>query len=126
MSWAEKLFATTLFVSDIEGSKAFYSTVFEKTPFFEDESSVVFKFGEVMINLLSQIEGPSLISPALVAVKQDGSRFQFTIQVSDVDARVARFKELGIPIINGPVDRPWGVRTALIADPDGHLWEIAQ
>ncbi|MET0609013.1 MAG: VOC family protein, partial [Gaiellaceae bacterium] len=25
----------------------------------------------------------------------------------------------------GPIDRPWGLRTAAFADPDGHVWEVA-
>ena len=29
-------------------------------------------------------------------------------------------------LLNGPVDRDWGMRTASFADPDGHIWEIAQ
>ena len=29
-------------------------------------------------------------------------------------------------LINGPLDRPWGVRTITFADPGGHIWEIAQ
>jgi lactoylglutathione lyase len=32
----------------------------------------------------------------------------------------------GVELINGPLDRPWGQRTACFADPDGHLWEVAQ
>jgi uncharacterized glyoxalase superfamily protein PhnB len=28
--------------------------------------------------------------------------------------------------VNGPVDRPWGRRTAAFADPAGHAWEVAQ
>lgn len=27
---------------------------------------------------------------------------------------------------NGPMNRPWGIRTAAFADPSGHVWEIAQ
>ena len=27
---------------------------------------------------------------------------------------------------NGPIDRVWGMRTAAFADPDGHVWEVAQ
>jgi uncharacterized glyoxalase superfamily protein PhnB len=23
------------------------------------------------------------------------------------------------------IDRPWGVRTAAFADPEGHVWEVA-
>ena len=126
MNWAEKIFANTLFVDDIEISKAFYSRIFEKAPVFEDENSVVFKFGDLLINLLSQSEAPALIEPTLVASKSSGSRFQLTIQVDDVDAHAQRLRGLGISLINGPLDRPWGARTILFADPDGHLWEFAQ
>ena len=31
-----------------------------------------------------------------------------------------------LDFVLGPIDRPWGVRTAAFADPDGYLWEIAQ
>ena len=123
--WAEKIFASTLFVDDLEISKAFYSRVFEKSPVFEDQNSVVFKFGELLINLLCQSEAPTLIGPALVASKSSGSRFQLTIHVENVDAHALRLKELGVPLMNGPLDRPWGARTILFADPDGHLWELA-
>lgn len=126
MSWAEKIFANTLFVANLETSRKFYSTVFEKSPVFEDENSIVFKFGELLINLLSQSEAPSLIGPAQVATASSGSRFQLTIHVDDVDAQAQRLQGLGISLINGPMDRAWGSRTMLFADPDGHLWELAQ
>lgn len=126
MNWAENIFANTLFVANLDTSKKFYSTVFEKSPVFEDEHSIVFKFGELLINLLSQSEAPSLIAPAQVASKSSGSRFQLTINVADVDAQAQRLQSLGISLINGPMDRTWGIRTVLFADPDGHLWELAQ
>ena len=31
----------------------------------------------------------------------------------------------GVELLNGPTNRPWGVRTASFADPDGHIWEVA-
>jgi len=126
MDFAEKIFATTLFVADLAISKRFYQKAFDKTPVFEDSNSAVFQFGETLINLLEQREAPSLINPAVVATKESGSRFQLTIQVSDVSSQVKRLAQLGITLINGPLDRPWGVRTILFADPDGHLWEFAQ
>lgn len=126
MDSTAKIFAATLFVSDLGNSKEFYEKVFDKTPVFEDANSVVFKFGETLINLLEQGEAPSLISPAIVAAKESGSRFQFTIQVSDVNSQADKLFSLGITLINGPMDRPWGVRTLLFADLDGHLWELAQ
>jgi uncharacterized glyoxalase superfamily protein PhnB len=34
-------------------------------------------------------------------------------------------KRRGAELVNGPMDRPWGIRTASFRDPAGHLWEIA-
>jgi len=31
-----------------------------------------------------------------------------------------------VTLLNGPMDREWGVRTASFTDPDGHIWELAQ
>ena len=126
MDFANKLFAVTLFVADLEDSKKFYRTAFDKEVVWEDPNSAVFQFGETMINLLQGSEAPDLIGPAVVATKESGSRFQFTVQVPDVDAHADRLRSSGINLVNGPMDRPWGIRTLLIADPDGHLWEFAQ
>ena len=121
-----KLFATTLFVEDVAKSREFYSKVFIKESVYEDPNSVVFAFGESLINLLQENEAPGLIGPANVASQDSGSRFQMTIQVDDVDAESERLKALGVQLVNGPIDRPWGIRTLLFADPDGHLWEFAK
>ena len=32
----------------------------------------------------------------------------------------------GVVLLNGPMNREWGMRTASFTDPDGHIWEIAQ
>jgi uncharacterized glyoxalase superfamily protein PhnB len=31
-----------------------------------------------------------------------------------------------VELLNGPLNRPWGVRTASFTDPGGHIWEVAQ
>ncbi len=31
----------------------------------------------------------------------------------------------GVVLLNGPMDRSWGIRTASFSDPGGHIWEIA-
>ncbi|HEY0475774.1 MAG TPA: VOC family protein [Kribbella sp.] len=55
-----------------------------------------------------------------------GRRFQLTIPVDDVDAVCAELTSRGVKLLNGPMDRPWGIRTAAFADPAGHVWEIAK
>jgi uncharacterized glyoxalase superfamily protein PhnB len=47
-----------------------------------------------------------------------------TVEVDDVDAKCVELQELGVSLLNGPMDRPWGVRTASFRDPAGHIWEI--
>ena len=42
------------------------------------------------------------------------------------DATVELLRSSGVAVRNGPIDRPWGQRTAAFADPDGHIWEVAQ
>jgi uncharacterized glyoxalase superfamily protein PhnB len=60
-----------------------------------------------------------------VAAPDGGVRFQFTLGVDDVDAKSKELQERGVELLNGPVDRPWGIRTASFRDPGGHIWEIA-
>ena len=55
-----------------------------------------------------------------------GARFQLTIEVDDVDAVCAVLGRRGVQLLNGPMDRPWGIRTASFTDPGGHIWEVAQ
>jgi uncharacterized glyoxalase superfamily protein PhnB len=50
----------------------------------------------------------------------------FTIEVEDVDGLCAELIARGVRLLNGPMDRPWGVRTASFQDPAGHIWEIAK
>lgn len=116
----------TLFVEDLPGTMAFYQEVFGLEEVYADENSAVYDFGNMSINLLHISEAPGLIEPATVAGRASGSRFQFTIRVEDVNAVCADLSTRGVSLLNGPMDRPWGIRTASFADPAGHIWEIAQ
>jgi catechol 2,3-dioxygenase-like lactoylglutathione lyase family enzyme len=124
--WPGGIAAITLFVEDLAAAKAFYEEVFGLPLFFEDEVSAVFKFGGTLVNLLQVSEAPSLVDPASVAAPEAGVRFQFTLGVDDVDATCEELKSRGVELLNGPIDRPWGIRTASFRDPGGHIWEIAK
>jgi catechol 2,3-dioxygenase-like lactoylglutathione lyase family enzyme len=125
-SWPKDIFAITLFVSDLQAAKQFYQMAFELPVVFEDGNSAVFKFGNTLINLLISTEAQELIEPAKVARREDGASFVFTIHVENVDELCAELKTRGVALLNGPMDRPWGIRTASFSDPDGYIWEIAQ
>jgi catechol 2,3-dioxygenase-like lactoylglutathione lyase family enzyme len=117
--------AITMFVDDPKRSKEFYERVFEVSPVFEDDDSVAFEFENLIVNLLVERAAPELIEPTPVAGREAGERFQLTIWVEDAGAVVEQLRSAGAELLNGPIDRPWGMRTAAFADPDGHVWEVA-
>ena len=119
-----RLAAMTLFITDKSASAAFYRALLDSEPIHEDEDSLVFRCGRVMVNLLLAKAVPELIDPALPS--EAGSTAVYTIPCKDVDARVQMLTEAGLTALNGPVDRPWGIRTASYQDPAGHIWELAQ
>jgi len=125
-AWNKEIAAISLFVEDLPASKQFYADVFDVPMVYEDDNSAVFKFGAVMINLLVTTAAHDLIGPAQVAARDAGSRLQLSIFVDDVDAACADLAARGVELINGPIDREWGMRTACFADPGGHIWEVAQ
>jgi catechol 2,3-dioxygenase-like lactoylglutathione lyase family enzyme len=124
-AWPGSIAAVTLFVEDLVAAKRFYSDVFGLPVTYEDDNSAVFTFGETMINLLAVSQAPGLVEPATVAAPGAGVRFQFTLGVDDVDAMCEELRRRGVELLNGPIDRPWGIRTASFRDPGGHIWEIA-
>jgi catechol 2,3-dioxygenase-like lactoylglutathione lyase family enzyme len=121
-----KIGALTVFIDDVPRTKAFYERVFETKPLFEDDTSVAYAFGETVLNLVLRSGGPELIEPAPVAAAGSGSSFMATIWVANADEACAELGRRGVSLLNGPIDRPWGVRTATFQDPDGHVWEVAQ
>jgi catechol 2,3-dioxygenase-like lactoylglutathione lyase family enzyme len=125
-SWTTGIFAITLFFEDLQAAKQFYLRVFGLPVVYEDENSAVFKFGDTLINLLKITAAQELVEPAQVASREAGSRFVFTIHVDDVDVMCAELSARGVELLNGPMDRPWGIRTASFIDPGGHIWEIAK
>ena len=124
--WPKGIAAITLFVEDLPAAKKFYGMVFGLPVVFEDDNSAVFKFGNTLINLLKITAAEELVKPARVASREAGSRFVFTIEVEDVDAMCAELVARGVKLLNGPLDRPWGVQTASFVDTGGYIWEIAK
>jgi catechol 2,3-dioxygenase-like lactoylglutathione lyase family enzyme len=125
-SWPGRIGAITLFVEDLAAATRFYQDVFGLPVRFEDDDSAVFDFGNTMINLLQVTAARDLVEPAAVAPREAGSRLQLTIAVDDVDAMCEELVRRGVKLLNGPMDRPWGIRTASFMDPGGYIWEIAK
>lgn len=123
---ADGLGALTLFVGDLQTVSAFYSDVLQLRPVFSDDVSAVFELGETLLNLLEVGAALEVVAPASPAVVGDTPRMLLTLWVENVDAVCQDLRERGMVLLNGPVDRAWGKRTAAFTDPAGTTWEIAQ
>src|SRR4029079_19600778 len=114
--------ATVLFVEDPRRSQEFYERVFGLSTVDETDGSATFRFDNTLIYLLSRSEATHQIAPAQAVTAPS---CMLTIWIDDTDAVCAELRERGVELVNGPDDQPWGIRAAIFADPDGHLWEVA-
>jgi catechol 2,3-dioxygenase-like lactoylglutathione lyase family enzyme len=118
-AWPNNVYAITLFVDDLATSKDFYSSTFGLDTSYEDEDSIVFDFNDTLINLLKvEAAERELVPGNGVARAENGNRFEMTVLVDDVDAKVGEITDRGVSLLVEPVDRPWGLRTASFQDPD--------
>jgi catechol 2,3-dioxygenase-like lactoylglutathione lyase family enzyme len=53
-----------------------------------------------------------------------GAGPEITVRVPDVDALAERLRTLGVEIVEGPLDQPWGARHCWILDPDGRRMSL--
>jgi lactoylglutathione lyase len=120
----------TVFTEDLPGTKAFYEEVLGLSLLGEHENeygpSAVFQLGNLFLNLAHVSAGADFGARGAVASRGDGARVVLPVAVDDVDASCAELVQLGLPLLQEPADKPWGIRTASFADPAGHIWEIAQ
>jgi catechol 2,3-dioxygenase-like lactoylglutathione lyase family enzyme len=124
-SFAGGLFAITLFVQDLNQAEEFYGASLGLDKVFGDDVSAVYMVGSTAINLLLSSEAADLVAPFAVASPGGGAQSVYTLRVKDVDRVVEQLLSSGVALLNGPIDRPWGVRTASFQDPSGNIWELA-
>lgn len=118
--------AISLFTEDLAASRAFYTHVFDADVVFEDPECCVVRFNNLVLNILASSAAGELVGQDCVADRAAGNRCQLSVWVPDVDADVARLREKGVEILQGPETKPWGKRIATFRDPAGHSWEVAQ
>lgn len=124
-AFAGGLFAITLLTSDLAESQRFYGELLGLDKVWGDEVSAIYKVGGTMINVLSDTQAAELLEPAKLAADGAGEKVVYTLRCPDVDATCDELEAAGVKILNGPIDRPWGVRTASFQDPSGNIWELA-
>jgi lactoylglutathione lyase len=110
------------YVEALERSVRFYRDVIGLTVRIDGDGYVEFAMDNIKFALLQRSALPALIGRA-GGTPPCGEIGFFT---DDVDGEARRLTALGVEILSGPADRPWGERTLHIADPDGNIIEFAQ
>ena len=117
-----------IFVNDIGRMVGFYRDVlmFEvewdgESPYAEFKNAGV-RFSMYQRSLLPELLGQEPSYPSGL-----NGTFELAIDMplfGDVDPAFKRLVELGARPIYAPRDEPWGMRSSMIADPEGNLIEI--
>ena len=123
----QRLSLITLGVSDLERARTFYREVFAwKLSDMSNENIAFFRLNGI---LLALFERGALAADA--GVKPSGEGFRaFTLAYNtrseqEVDRLVSLLRQRGARVVKEPEKAPWGGYSGYVADPDGHLWEIA-
>ncbi len=125
MSYERRVDYVIFYAADLDRCAAFYRDVIGLELTVRGRGYVEFamegtKFGLFERTRLGELIGVEPAEPAA------GFTAEILFLVEDVDAEAARIRSQGVPILAGPVDRPWGHRTVHLVDPDGHVIELAQ
>ncbi|WP_041290598.1 VOC family protein [Kribbella flavida] len=111
-----------LYVSDLDASIAFYRDVLGLPHRFTDAGYAEFGTTAPRFALYERRRAEWLTGGPVAP----GPAAEIVLLTDDVDAQARRLGKLGVPILTGPADRPWGHRTVHLADPDGFIVELAQ
>lgn len=115
-----------LAVSDLDHSVRFWRDVVGAEHQHTSGEYAQFRIGEVRLGLF----GADAMAETLgrpVAVPEAGrAGFEVGFLVDDVDAAYDDLVGAGATAVTAPADRPWGQRTAYVADPDGYLIELVR
>ena|ERR1700761_2686476 len=122
--WKREMGAMTLFVPDLAEAQKFYADAFGLDVQQLDDDSAMLRLETVYV-FLRRVAAAAAPLPEAVEEAGKGAG-QFAIIVDDVDAVCAELTGRGIPLLTGPADREWGMRTATLAAPGSYFWEIAQ
>ncbi|TNH21512.1 glyoxalase [Micromonospora orduensis] len=123
-----RLSVVTLGVRDMGLLRSFYHALgWPEQPSGDDDWSA-FLLGGVLLALSPLPELAAEAAPGVADPAGGWSGVTLACNVddrADVDTAFAAAVAAGATVVAEPTDRPWGGRSAYIADPEGNRWEIA-
>jgi catechol 2,3-dioxygenase-like lactoylglutathione lyase family enzyme len=123
-----KLSLVTLGVSDLDRSRRFYEALGWEPQDWTPESKVVFfELNGVMLSLFGRDD---LAEDVGVEATRSTGFSSITLahnepSIDDVNRAFNEFISAGATAVKTPQATAWGGYSGYVADPDGHLWEVA-
>jgi len=118
----------TLGVADVARSTSFYGALgFHRSSASQDSISF-FKAGSVVLAVFRNdaLAADAGVGPGIGAVGFRGVTVAMNLaSAAEVDAEFARWVSHGALAMKKPEQVFWGGYSSYVADPDGHLWELA-
>ncbi|MBE0687887.1 MAG: VOC family protein [Anaerolineaceae bacterium] len=118
-----------IFVDDIHKMVDFYKNIIGLEIDWNGEGPYgEFKHEGIRFSMYSRKELPQLLGTTLETPKKLNDTFELAINVGDpknVDTKYLEIISKGGNEIYPPRDEPWNMRSAMVADPEGNIIEIA-
>lgn len=118
-----------LFVSDLTRMVTFYREVLGADIEWDGEGPYAeFKHEGIRFAMYERAKLPELLGQEPGYPGGLNGTFELAINVGskeDVDAFFERVTQQGATAVYGPRDEPWKMRSAMVADPEGNLIEVA-
>ncbi|MFG3557040.1 VOC family protein [Micromonospora sp. NPDC047557] len=123
-----RLSVVTLGVRDMGLLRSFYRSLGWPELSASDDGWSAFLLGGVLLALYPLPDLAAEAAPGIATAAGGWSGVTLACNVDDraeVDTAFAAAVAMGATVVAEPTDRPWGGRSAYIADPEGNRWEIA-
>lgn len=120
---------TTIMVDDVNAAVKFYKEAFGLSEAFADPDGT--------FTVLGDGAGGSLETGVLLAVEHwskiddftspgPTSGFRIGLEVDDAEAAYRKAVKAGATSAKEPIVRPWGQKVAIVIDPNGVIFELAE
>jgi len=117
-----------IFVSDLHGMVAFYRDTLGFEIDWDGQGPYAeFKHEGIRFAMYERAQLPALLGETPTYPSGLNGTFELAIDLpasADVDREYARLVKAGARPIYAPRDEPWGMRSSMLADPEGNIIEI--
>lgn len=112
-----------LLVKNIKQSLRFHSQVLQSTIFYSDSDFAMLRLngGDYMLHA-DHTYSHNPVSGLIAGVDARGIGVELRVYGLDPDDAERRAREGGFTVLAGALDKPHGLREAMLVDDDGYLW----